>query len=417
MTAMTPNPAAQREFALKVVEQLRTAGHTALWAGGCVRDQLLGIEPKDYDVATSALPDQIRDLFGRRRTLAIGAAFGVISVLGSRASGAIEVATFRSDGEYLDGRRPATVHFTDAQHDAQRRDFTINGLFYDPVDQRVVDYVGGVADVEARVVRAIGDPHARFAEDKLRLLRAVRFAAAYEFSIDPATLEAMRAMAHQATAVSGERIGAEMRRVLTNAHRRRGVELLADSQLLSALCPELAPFAAPDDPRWQAALDRLAAVETVTLPACLAALFHDLVGEAEARATGRRWRLTNKEVDRTAWLVKHLPDLLRAAESPWPRVQRLLAHDGGAELLALAATMMPDDDPGLAHCRAQLAQGAETWNPAPLVTGDDLIAHGLKAGRHFAQLLDHLRDEQLEGRLATHDEALAEARRWIAEPT
>ncbi len=155
---MPEHSSPQRDFARNVVEQLRTAGHAAFWAGGCVRDELLGIDPKDYDVATSALPDQIRELFGRRRTLAIGAAFGVISVLGGRERGAVEVATFRTDGEYHDGRRPASVEFTDAQHDAQRRDFTINGLFFDPIDQRVVDYVGGVADLEARVVRAIGDP-------------------------------------------------------------------------------------------------------------------------------------------------------------------------------------------------------------------------------------------------------------------
>jgi poly(A) polymerase len=213
----------QREFALDVVKRLRDAGHNALWAGGCVRDQLLGLSPKDYDVATSALPDAVRDLFGRRRTLAVGASFGVITVLGGKPLEPIEVATFRTDGDYRDGRRPESVAFTDAEHDAQRRDFTINGLFYDPLEERVVDYVGGVADIEARVVRAIGDPRRRFGEDKLRMLRAVRFAATYGFALDPDTLAAIRDMAAGVTAVSGERIGGELRRVLTHRLRRRGV--------------------------------------------------------------------------------------------------------------------------------------------------------------------------------------------------
>ncbi len=243
----------------------------------------------------------------------------------------------------------------------------------------------------------------------------MRFAATYDFALDAATLTAIRGMATDVTAVSGERIGAELRRVLTHDNRRRGVELLAESGLLAALCPELDQHAAANDPRWQAALDRLDRLETATVPAALAALFHDLVTEEQARDVGRRWRLTNKEIGRTAWLLKHLPAMLRSGESPWPRLQRLLAHDGGAELLALTAAMAAEDDPGLARCRSKLALGASRWNPAPLVTGDDLIAHGLPSGRHFTRLLDHLRDEQLEGRLATREEALAEARRWIGE--
>ena len=177
--------AAQREFALEIVEQLRAAGFEALWAGGCVRDQLLGLAPKDYDVATSATPDEIRDLFGRRRTLAIGASFGVITVLGPRAAGQIEVATFRTDAAYSDGRHPDSVTFTTAEHDAARRDFTINGLFFDPVAEAVVDYVNGRDDLERKTIRAIGDPAARIAEDKLRMLRAVRFAATFDFHIEP----------------------------------------------------------------------------------------------------------------------------------------------------------------------------------------------------------------------------------------
>src|SRR3954453_14301403 len=170
----------QRAFALEIAQKLRAAGFEALWAGGCVRDELLGLTPKDYDVATSAKPDQIRDLFGRRRTLPIGASFGVITVLGPREAGQIEVATFRTDAAYSDGRHPDSVTFTTAEHDAERRDFTITGLFYDPVAEQVVDYVGGQEDLQAHILRAIGDPRLRLSEDNLRMLRAVRFAASFD---------------------------------------------------------------------------------------------------------------------------------------------------------------------------------------------------------------------------------------------
>src|SRR3989304_4114232 len=187
-----PDPSPQREFALEVVQQLRAAGFEALWAGGCVRDQLLGLTPTDYDVAPGAKPDEIRDVCGRKRTLAIGASFGVITVLGRRHQGQIDVASFRTDAEYSDGRRPDSVHFTTAEHDAQRRDFTINGLFFDPVANEVVDYVAGRDDLERKLIRAIGDPRLRLSEDKLRMLRAVRFAATFAFDIEPATLRAIQ---------------------------------------------------------------------------------------------------------------------------------------------------------------------------------------------------------------------------------
>lgn len=409
---MSVSPPAQREFARNVVARLRDAGYTALWAGGCVRDHLLGLVPKDYDVATSARPEEIRELFGRRRTLAIGAAFGVVSVRGDRRSGAVEVATFRIDGEYRDGRRPASVEFTDAEHDARRRDFTINGLFYDPLEERVVDYVGGVADIEARLLRAIGDPRARFAEDRLRMLRAVRFAAAYRLTMDGATLAAIREMAGGVVSVSGERIGAELRRVLVDSQRRRGVELLAESRLLAELCPEVASVDPATDARWDDALTRLERLVEPTLPTALAAMLAGLVDGAAVKVIGRRWRLPNREADRAAWLVVHLPTLLNAAWEPWPRLQRLLAHDGGPELLALARAAASADDAGLARCTGALERGVAAWNPPPLVTGDDLLAAGVPAGRHFAALLDYLRDEQLEGRLASAGDALAAARRW-----
>ena len=405
----------QREFALDVVRQLRAAGHEALWAGGCVRDQLLGLPPKDYDVATSAHPDQVRELFGRRRTLAIGAAFGVISVQARKPLEPIEVATFRTDGNYLDGRRPESVAFSDARHDAERRDFTVTGLFFDPVAEKVVDYVGGVADLEARILRAIGDPLKRFSEDKLRLLRAVRFAATYDLALEPGTLGAVQAMAEQVSQVSGERIGAELRRIVVHASRALGAKLLSEAELLPPILPELAPHAADNSESWRAALDRLEKLREATVALGFAALFFGMVEAAQVRDVGRRLRLSNREIDRIAWLIEQAPAVLEAESLPWPRLQRLLIHEGRDELLALAASMRPADDAGLTRCRTALALPTEELNPPPLVTGDDLIRCGVRAGRQFSALLEHLRDLQLNGDLLTQDEAIAAAHRWLAE--
>jgi poly(A) polymerase len=411
-----PTPT-QREFALDVVRRLRDAGHDALWAGGCVRDQLLGRTPKDYDVATSARPDAVRELFGRRRTLAIGASFGVISVLAPKPLAQIDVATFRTDGAYADGRRPDSVTFTDAEHDAQRRDFTINGLFFDPVAEQVVDYVGGLADIEARVVRAIGDPRRRLAEDKLRMLRAVRFAATYDFAVDPGTLAAVRAMADEVTVVSRERIAAELRRMLSHASRRRSLELLADADLLRPLLPQLAAHAVANDEAWQLSLARVGRLAEAEFPLALAAWLIGLIDADGVRTLGRGLKLSNREIDRATWLVKHAPLLAEAADAAWPQLQRLLAHEGGADFVALAAVSLPENDAGFARVRSQIARPRDEWNPPPLVTGDDLLAHGIRAGRQFAELLEHLRDEQLDGRLSTRDEAIAAARAWLANRT
>ena len=252
------------------------------------------IAPKDYDVATSAEPAQVREVFGRRRTIPVGAAFGVITVLGGKGRDPIEVATFRSDGRYLDGRRPESVEFTDAEHDALRRDFTINGLFFDPVDERVIDYVGGREDLSRKLVRAIGDPRERFTEDKLRLLRAVRFAATFDFEIEAETLRAVREMADQIEVVSAERIGAELRQVLSHPHAARGLALLAETGLLGHLLPEIAPWAEAADARWAAVLDRLDRLGGAPLAAALAAVLLEADG-ANVPALGRRLRFTNKE--------------------------------------------------------------------------------------------------------------------------
>src|SRR5207249_4152054 len=233
----------EREFAVSVVRRLQEAGHQALWAGGCVRDELLGLVPKDYDVATSARPDEVRRLF--RRTVAVGASFGVVNVLGPRAEDPplqVEVATFRSDVGYSDGRRPDQVVFSSDREDALRRDFTINGMFFDPIAGKLIDYVGGQEDLEARLLRAIGDPAVRFAEDKLRMLRAVRIATRFDLTLDPPTANAVRAMAPEITVVSAERIAKELRALLVHARRAHGMNLMFDLGLVTPILPELVPM-------------------------------------------------------------------------------------------------------------------------------------------------------------------------------
>lgn len=399
----TPNP--QRDFALDVVQKLRAAGFESLWAGGCVRDQLLGLEPTDYDVATSAKPDEVRAVFGRRRTLPIGASFGVITVLGPRSAGQIEVATFRSDAAYSDGRHPDSVTFTTARDDAARRDFTINGLFFDPVSNEVVDYVGGREDLERKRIRAIGDPHERLHEDKLRMLRAVRFAATFGFEIEPDTLAAIRQSAAEVTTVSAERIGMEVRRMVTGVNRTRALDLLRATGLLEHVLPELSAL---EVDAWQKTQHALAGLpNSPTLSLAIAALLHELAEIGTVGVVGRRMRFTNKEIERAIWLLAQLPTTLSASDVPWPRLQRVLVHDGAAELMALHEAIAGADDSALAYCRERLAWPAERLNPPPLVDGAALIACGLAPGPEFSRLLEAVRDAQLDGQIATTEEAIS----------
>ncbi len=409
---MSVNP--QREFALEIVRQLRAAGFEALWAGGCVRDQLLGHEPKDYDVATNARPEEVQQLFGKRRTLAIGAAFGVIAVLGKNCH-PVEVATFRSDHAYVDGRRPSAVEFTTAEQDAERRDFTINGMFFDPLTGEVIDYVGGQADLSSKIIRAIGDPHARFDEDKLRILRAVRFGTTFDFTIESDTLAAIREMAAEVTVVSAERIGAELARLLVHPRRRLGVQLLDDCGLLRPLILELADAAASNSSAWQKTLQNLEQLESNNLATAMAALVCEFAATVRVSALGRRFRFANKEIDLATWLTKQLPRIAEAGQLPWPQLQRILTHQGAGELMALATAVLGTDHAGVLKCREYLALPTEKLNPPPLLTGDDLVLHGFQPGPEFAQLLTAVRDAQLEGRIAGQAEALELAERLVRE--
>ena len=456
-------PEIQRRFAREIVQRLHGSRFEAYWAGGCVRDQLLGLTPHDYDVATNATPEQVRRLFGQRRTLAVGMAFGVIVVLGPPGAGQIEVATFRNDFDYKDGRRPGRVAFSSAQEDASRRDFTINGLFYDPTADRVIDFVGGQADLAARVVRAIGNPDDRFTEDKLRMLRAVRFAATLGFALDPATLDAVTRRAAEIDVVSAERIAEEMRRMLISTNRVEAMRLLLATGLAAHVLPEIAPHTNPKRKReesndagtdqreetndtrkdgqaihgtlsqeteteathklspvkmdklsmpsdWETTLARLDRLGEATFALALAATLVDWVSPDGIQQVCRRWRLSNEVTDRAVWLVERRGCLRDARNQRWSVLQKTLVSPGIDELVQLTevdATIEGRSADEVVYCRELLRQPRETLDPPPLVTGDDLLTHGLSAGPLFGTLLSRLRDAQLDGEIRTKAEGLA----------
>jgi poly(A) polymerase len=414
-----PDPQRARDFAVEVVRRLRAAGYAALWAGGCVRDRLLQLDPKDYDVATDALPEQIRAIFGHRKTLAIGQAFGVITVLGPRGAGQIEIATFRRDGGYRDGRHPDRVTFCDAREDALRRDFTINGMFFDPLENRVVDYVGGQADLQRGVVRAIGDPAARIAEDKLRMLRAVRFAATFQFALDPGTQAAIQRHAEDIVVVSAERIGGEVRRMLVDRHRAKAVELLAVCGLLTQVFPELSglgsPAAAAASPpdAWQITLAVLRALQTCRFSVALAALVREALagrpdGPDAIERLCQRLKLSTADRKETEFLLRHEAAIRAARSLPWPQLQRILIQDGAADLVRYAravAEVVDGHTVEIDYAAQCLARPIAQLNPPPLLTGDDLRRLGLPPGPGYRQILAAVRDAQLEQRIGSAEEA------------
>lgn len=410
------NSAAAREFAVEVVRQLRDAGFQALWAGGCVRDQLLGILPKDYDVATSARPEQVRDLFGHRRSLPIGAAFGVITVLGPKPAGQIEVATFRRDAAYSDGRHPDSVTFSDPHEDAQRRDFTINGLFYDPLAEQVIDYVGGQDDLQTGVIRAIGVPRERITEDKLRMLRAVRFAAKFGFAIEAATLQAVQEQSNELIIVSAERVAEELRKMLTLDRRRLAVELLAEAQLLEIVVPETRGV---HTLAWQQTLQILERLPMPTFPQAFATLLRPLAETPLELAqlvdlVCRRLKLSVEELTQVQRLLREEPLLRRASHFTWPQLQRLLAVPGVESVLDFAAAVshvLDADAKELDLCNRMLDLPALLMNPLPLINGEDLKLLGLTPGPQFRAILDQVRDAQLESLINTPEEALQLARK------
>ncbi|MEM6460137.1 MAG: CCA tRNA nucleotidyltransferase [Planctomycetota bacterium] len=395
---------------LSILQTLRDHGYVAYLAGGCVRDQLLGLEPKDYDVATDAPPDVVRRLFPRSQ--AVGEAFGVVLVYTGRGPDrvATEVATFRTEGAYSDGRHPDAVQFTTAEHDAQRRDFTVNGLFLDPLAEGdgVIDHVGGRADLDAKVIRAIGDPDRRFAEDYLRMLRAVRFTARLGFTLEDHTARAIREHADQLNRISRERIGGELRAMLTGPRRARAASLL---QFLRLDGPTL-----NEDPR-DVPLPTLGNLDDrAGFATALAAWMTDR-GETESldALVDRvpRWRkglcLSNDETATLRQVLRQADAAQRWNEMPVARRKRWLAADDADATRQLLDAMGTGGD--VERDAATLATDGTGIAPAPLLTGADLIVAGLAPGPRFKTLLDDAYDAQLEGWLADRDAAL----KWLSD--
>ncbi|MEX2214714.1 MAG: CCA tRNA nucleotidyltransferase [Phycisphaeraceae bacterium] len=444
-----------RRAAVEVVQTLRQAGHVAYFAGGCVRDALLGHPPKDYDVATDALPEKVISLFRRARF--VGEAFGVVLVnmLGDlmsedeqrdepdaprtrqhRRIHQIEVATFRTEWGYEDGRRPKNVEFTDAENDARRRDFTVNGLFEDPIaddgEARIIDYIGGRADLHAHILRAIGDAQTRFGEDYLRMLRAVRFAARLGFRLDPATAKAIRKRAAKLSMISRERIGQEVEAMFTGPAALRAVRLV---QRLELDGPVLEEPAASPPLRTVAGLSRLKRSEAIAFPAMLAGwmidrhlsphlpivdLLQSFLDETGSEIVPR-WRralcLPNHHRDALRQSLSLLPATMNWSELTKAKRKRLLAHACWPHAWAVTRAMgwspavVPIIRMIAAESQPLLAEGVA---PEPLVNGDDLIRLGVKPGRGFGRALDAVYDEQLEGRITTRQEADAfvRSRSW-----
>ncbi len=425
-----------RESAEQIVRRLQEAGHEAVFAGGCVRDRLLGLDPSDHDVATSARPEEIERLFDR--TVAVGRQFGVILVtVGERP---VEVATFRTDGAYRDGRHPDEVQFSDRGHDAQRRDFTINAMFEDPSTGEVIDLVGGRADLAAGIIRAVGDPVIRFREDHLRMLRAVRFAARFGFEIEVETRHAIASERRELEGVSAERVGDELSRILTEGGARRGFELMDRTGLLATVLPEMLDMKgceqSPDHhPEGDVFVHTLRCLENLpqgcTLSLGLGVLLHDIakpacaavrdgrhtfwghtsIGAEMAQTICRRLRYSNEVIERVAVLVDQHLRHCAAPEMKASTLKRFLRQEGIDELLALTridALGSSGDLTQYQYCVERLAElSTEAMRPERLVTGRDLIELGMKPGPAFKQLLNAVEDAQLEGRVRDRDEALA----------
>jgi poly(A) polymerase len=425
---------AKRQAAVEILKRLREEGFQAFLVGGCVRDLVMGFVPKDYDIATEATPEQVVRLFPE--SLTVGAQFGVVMV--PREPGNVEVATFRSDGRYTDGRHPNEVRYARTpQQDVLRRDFTINGLLYDPLKEQVLDYVGGQADIRARRVRTIGDPYERFSEDRLRMLRAVRFAARLRFTLEAAVEEAIRKQAAEIQQVSPERVRDEILKILTEGQARQGFELLDATGLLEEVLPEVKRLQGvaqpvefhPEGDVWVHTMMMLEGLRSPTPTLALGVLLHDVgkpptfslrerirfdnhveVGAKMAEEISVRLRLSSCQTEQVVELVRHH---LRFKDFPRMRRStqlRFLRRPGFAEHLELHRLdcLASHGDLSTYEMAKRLREETpeEEIRPAPLLRGDDLIAQGYSPGPIFKEILQAVEDAQLEGKVQTPAEAL-----------
>src|SRR6202521_217916 len=451
-----------KDFAISIVRTLRERGYKAYLVGGCVRDLLLGREPADYDVTTDATPDEVMRIFPD--TYAVGAQFGVVlvplperdvasnvctetsggrDVAGyvSAKANVVEVATFRSDIGYSDGRHPDQVRFSkDPREDVERRDFTVNGLLLDPVTNQVLDFVGGRKDLEAGIIRTIGNPELRFAEDKLRMLRAVRFAARFGYAIEPKTFRAIQKLASQIGQVSRERVRDELSKMLTEGHARQAFLLLDETGLLHEVLPEIEAMKGVEQPpqfhpegdvfvHTLLLLDKLPAPCPLTL--AWGALLHDVgkpatfrvapdrirfdghvdVGVKIAEGICHRLRFSHDDTDQILALVDNhmrFAHVKQMKESTFKRFVRMPRFDEHLQLHRMNCPSGNEIYTSFNFTREKMASmPPEIMRPAPLITGDDLIAAGYQPGPQFKEILSAVEDGQLEGRLRGSDEAMA----------
>ncbi len=424
-----------RETAVSIARRLRAAGHEALFAGGCVRDRLRDSPPKDYDIATSARPEEVSALFAR--TLPVGAAFGVVLVIEGEEQ--VEVATFREDLGIADGRHPKGVRFSDARRDALRRDFTVNGMFEDPESGEVIDFVGGREDLRARTVRAIGDPALRFREDRLRMLRAVRFAVVLDFRIERETLRAVREQAAWIADVSAERVRDELTKILRSGRGGRGLGLLFDTGLLEAILPEVAALdGVPQPARFHPEGDVLTHTRMLLdgvrgggEEVALAALLHDVgkvptlemkegrpafprhaqVGAGMAEGILRRLRYPNRMIEQVVDLVDRHMDWPQLKQMREAKRRRLLLREDlplHMELHRLDCGACHGDLSVHAYALEERRRLEEEPPPVkPLLTGHDLIGMGFAPGPAFKVMLEAIVDAQLEGSVRDAEEARA----------
>lgn len=389
------------EKAKQVVQTLRDKGFEAYWAGGCVRDLVMGIPPKDFDITTSATPDQVIRSF--KKTIPIGAQFGVIQVRWMGDS--FEVATFRTESLYSDGRRPDSIQFATAAEDVKRRDFTINGLLYDPFEERVIDYVGGVADIAARIVRAIGDPEERIAEDRLRMLRAVRFASRLGFRMDDATFQAVSTHASAIVVVSAERVRDELLRTLSEGGGHTGIRLLHDTALLRWVLPELDMAGN----RIDALVRMLEHSPHNDPPLALALLLHSL-DDAIVSKVCVRLRISNHETARIRAMIalsKQIPDIALFDSATY---RRFLQNEQLPDAILLHRTIAKGDYADLSAARRceldrQMLKDQNLLWPQRLLSGHDLTSFGYKPGPHFRLVLTAVDDAVLRGEIRTHTDA------------
>lgn len=435
---------ARESLALDIIRRLRGAGYQAYLVGGCVRDRRLGIQPKDFDISTDALPDEIVRFFPNSQL--VGAHFGVIIV--QRGTGIhVEVATFRSEGAYEDGRRPDEVRFVkDPALDVQRRDFTINGLVEDPLTGTILDFVGGQADLNAKIVRAIGNPDLRFQEDYLRMLRAVRFAARFNFAVHPATLAGIRKQAHCIRKISAERIRDEMIRILTEGGARYGLDLSDNCGLLQHILPQVKAFQGvpqppeyhPEGDVWTHILIMLGELHRPSPTLALGVLLHDVgkpptfriadrirfdghaeVGAEMAKKILLGLKFANDDVERVTSLVANhmrFKDVRQMRLSTLKRFLSLPHFDEHLELHRLDCLASNGYTDSYDYIRAKLAEmDAVDLHPPRLLTGRDLIEAGFRPGPSFGRALEAVATAQLDGEVHTREQALDLARSVLVE--